>query len=91
MIERRTTTTTKNATHSDELWDFRLSVIQTLSNSRKKARRLWDEFSHDFENKATVSADTISDELESCMWDFADKEFYEVAASVRDFINAKVQ
>lgn len=80
-IETRT-----NTNQSKELWEFRLFAIQTLSNTGKRAERLWQEFIQDFESRATVPPEELISDLKECMWAFADEEYYEAAAGVRDFI-----
>lgn len=77
---------TRREPESKELWEFRLFAIQVLSNNEQRAQRLWQEFLNDFESKATVSTDEIISDLKECMWAFADEEYYEAAAGVRDFI-----
>lgn len=72
---------------SKELWEFRLFAIQTLSNNEDQAQRLWEEFTQDFESRATVPREKIAGDLRGCMWSFADNEFYGAAAAVRDFIH----
>lgn len=75
-----------NEPESKELWEFRLFAIQTLSNTGKRAERLWQEFIQDFESRATVPPEELISNLKECMWAFAEAEYYEAAAGVRDFI-----
>jgi hypothetical protein len=85
-IGQPTIETRRTPTDSQELWEFRLSAIQTLSTDPKQAQRLWNEFSTDFESRASINASSFSDKLEECMWAFADREFYEAASGVQTFI-----